>query len=474
MDSRFHRPVLGIALVRGMLHARVLRGGKAVASWDAPDPVAGIDGFREILEEVPERTGFSGSSVVVVFASSQMEHQLVRIPPMRERDLESFLSRKVRTEAAQKGRQAWSWHVLHEGKGERQVALHLIPLELVHVVLDFCRGRDYQAEQVVPLASALGWSARGLPMEPGKWALVVADQGSASTIVAADPGGRLAMVRELAYGFSDPDSAERLPKELHRSILFAKQQFGIAIDGIWISGAEDGGRTPDLPQAIADVPVRPLDSADPPTTWLAPLADLDPDVHDNMVPRPLRRLKSRRRRLEISFFVIALLHAVLFATFVRMERIATSLEHQIQAAGIHRRLADLQQEKLQLSDRLAEIHSLQATAVRLRTGRWDPKPGWLLLWVGGHLPRPLRLDQVLIEKIPDSGAWTASFHGFTPREAVHAARALETFQKDLVQGTPRLSLTRPWQEQWMDNLRTGATWDIDSAGKPFRIEGRLQ
>lgn len=474
MAIHFSKSVLGLVLVRGTLHARVLQGGEVIATWDAPGPLAGLDGLREALEQVPEQTGFRGESVVVAIASSQMEHQMVKLPPMREHDMEAFLSRKVRHFAVEAGRQAWSWHVLHGGKIERQVALHLIPLSLIHVFLDFCRSRNYQVDQVVPLASTLAWSARSLPLQKGQWGLVAAELGSATTIVVADPDGRMALVRELSFGLAEPDAADRFSKELNRSILFAKQQFGISVTGVWISGVSLQDAPIHLSKSVADVPISPLPVADPPAFWLRPLVGLDPDIHDNMVPRPMRRLNERRRHLETIFVVVLAVHLFLLATILGLKALGDDTRSSISDANVPGSMASLREEKATLEQRLWQITEFETQASGIAVGSWDPKPGWLLGWVGANLPDPLRLNALVVDRPEDSVSWNVRLQGISPREAVAASRSLRDFQQRLEQGAPKLSISRSWEEQWHSNLRTGATWDNDTLGKPFVIEGTLR
>lgn len=475
MSARFGKTVLGLALFRGSLHARVMRGKEVVASWDAPGPLAGLDGLKEALAQVPEQTGFRGESVVIVIASSQLEHQTVKHPPMRERDLEAFLSRKVRHAAADGGRQAWSWHMLHaSSKAEHQVALHLLPLQLVHVFLDFCRTRNYQVDQVVPLASALGWSARDLPLEPGQWGLVAAEMGSATTLVIADPAGKLALVRELSFGLTDSDSLDRLSKELNRSILFAKQQFGIAVSGLWIAVSSDENTQPVLARSISDATVAKLPTSDPPAFWLQQLVGLNPDIHDNMVPRPMRRLNERRRHLEAAFSVAVAIHVVFVLVLLGLKLIGDRSHASVQGSHLDRRMEELRAEKTELESRNLEIALLRDQTRAISSFSWDAKPGWLFGWIAAHIPNDLRLTSASIERPIDSSTWKVRLHGVAPREATIASSALREFQTALQTGEPKLEISKPWHEQWRSNLQSGATWDLDSTGKPFLIEGSLR
>lgn len=474
MRGRFSKSVLGLALIRGSLHARVFKGKEVVASWDAAGPLAGIDGLREALEQVPEQTGFHGESVVVAIASSQMEHQTVKMPPMRDRDMEAFLSRKVRHFAIEGGRQAWSWHVLHGGRTEQQVALHLLPLPLMHVFLDFCRSHSYQVEQVAPLTSALGWSARDLPLQTDQWGLVAAELGSATSLVIANPEGKLALVRELSFGLTDSDSADRLSKELNRSILFAKQQFGITVSGVWISGMSLQEAPLSLARSVSDAPVSPLPTPDPAAFWLQPLTRLDPDSHDNMVPRPMRRLNERRRHLELVMAFAIGLHALVAVAIFGLRIAAEQTQKSVDRAHLEERSIALRREKTELESRAGAIAELEMQAVGVKAASWDPKPGWLLGWIATRIPDDLRLASAKITRSIDSGNWQVQLTGTAPREPVRAARALREFQDSLQKGAPRLAISKPWESQWETNLRVGATWEADSLGKPFTIEGAIR
>ncbi|MEK7393766.1 MAG: hypothetical protein AAB214_14500, partial [Fibrobacterota bacterium] len=270
------------------------------------------------------------------------------------------------------------------------------------------------------------------------------------------------------------DSLDRLSKELNRSILFAKQQFGIAVSGLWIAVSSDENTQPVLARSISDATVAKLPTSDPPAFWLQQLVGLNPDIHDNMVPRPMRRLNERRRHLEAAFSVAVAIHVVFVLVLLGLKLIGDRSHASVQGSHLDRRMEELRAEKTELESRNLEIALLRDQTRAISSFSWDAKPGWLFGWIAAHIPNDLRLTSASIERPIDSSTWKVRLHGVAPREATIASSALREFQTALQTGEPKLEISKPWHEQWRSNLQSGATWDLDSTGKPFLIEGSLR
>ncbi|MBK8801475.1 MAG: hypothetical protein IPN71_05340 [Fibrobacteres bacterium] len=474
MGARNTDQVLGIALLRGRLHARVIDGGKVVASWDYPDPVAGLQGLEEVLEEMGSVLEFHGGTVVVAISSSQVAHHSLKIPPMGEQDLLAYLGRKARIESTGADRPCWGWRPLRESlKGEKSVLLQVLPEAMVDVFLRFCDRRGHEIELVVPVSGSLLLAAAKLPIPQDSWVLMAGEAENATTVVLVQPSGDLALVRELPYGWSDGVSLERVGRELHRSMLFAKQQFGVVAREVWLLGS----RTDECVEPMAkllDVPVKALTTEDPPAQWLEPLVDAPWTLPDNLVPEGRRKLRRARKWLVAGVSLLLVLNAAVASLWTLSFRKQRSLTQDVGRMSLETRTASLLKERAELEAVLAQRDALASQVALLDSACQRPFPGWFHGWLGRNLTDGLTLSKTSVGLDSAGGFWKVELVGAGPKDPVAAASVFAQFERRIDSLVPGWRTVVPSRERWHKEVLVGSNLAADTAGIPFRIEGVLR
>lgn len=466
--------VLGIALLRGRLHARVFEQEKVVASWDYPDPVAGLQGLEEVLEEMGSVLEFHGGTVVVAISSSQVAHHSLKIPPMGEQDLLAYLGRKARIESTGADRPCWGWRPLRESlKGENSVLLQVLPEAMVDVFLRFCDRRGHEIELIVPVSGSLLLAAAKLPIPQGSWVLMAGEAENATTVVLVQPSGDLALVRELPYGWSDGVSLERVGRELHRSLLFAKQQFGVVAQEVWLLGS----RTEECVEPMSkllDVPVRSRSTEDPPAQWLEPLVDAPWTLPDNLVPESRRKLRRARKWLVAGVTLLLAMVVAVVSLWSLSFRKQRALTQDVGRMSLETRTATLLKERTELEAVLAQRDALASQVALLDSACKRPLPGWLHGWLGRNLPDGLTLSRTSVGLDSIGGFWKVELVGAGPRDPVAAASIFKQFEHRIDSSVPGWRTVVPTKERWHREILTGSNLAADTAGIAFRIEGVLR
>lgn len=464
--------VLGIALLRGRLYARVFDDGRVVAAWEYPDLVAGLQGLEDVLEEMDQTLSFRGSSVVVAISSSQVAHHSLKIPPMGEKDLLAYLERKAKIESEGSDRPCWGWRPLRESlKGERSVLLQVLPEAMVDVFLRWCDRRGHEIELVMPVSGSLILAAAQLRMPADSWALMAGEAEGATTVILVQPGGDLALVRELPYGWSDPASVERIGRELHRSLLFSKQQFGVVGEQVWLVGPGADQVLPAM-EKLVEVPVHALSSSDQAERWLAPLVDAPWTLPDNLVPRPRLRLRAQRKLLLAGFLLaagLAVAAGLVWTAFFRAER---ALARDVEARALESRNAALLHERDSLLILLEHRTTWLAQSQALDSACRRPLPGWVHGWLGRSLPPQIQLTRTEVAIDTQHGGWLLRLDGAGPRDPVQASKLFQELEARLASGVPGWQTRQSWKVRWQQGLQLGGNLPSDTIGSPLRIEGR--
>lgn len=466
--------VLGIALMRGRLTARVFENGTVVAGWDYPDPIAGLQGLEEVLEEMGSVLEFHGGTVVVTISSSQVVHHSLKVPPMADKDLLAYLGRKARIESEGSDRPCWGWRPLRESlKGENSVLLQVLPEAMVDVFLRFCDKRGHEIELVLPVSGSLLLAASKLPVPQDSWVLLAGEAENATTVVLVQPSGDLALVRELPYGWSDGVSLERVGRELHRSLLFAKQQFGVVAQQVWLLGARTEECVEPMSKLV-DIPVKALSTEDSSAQWLAPLVDAPWTVPDNLVPEKRRKMRTTRKWLMAGMLALLLVDASVASVWAISRRKERALSAEVGRVALESRTAALLKERDTIQAELARREALVLQASHLDSSCRRPLPGWLHGWLGRNLPEEISLARTSVGLDSMNGRWNILLEGFGPQDPVAAAQVFQSFQTEIESRIPGWKTSTPWTVRWHDQILTGSNLVADTVGYRLRIQGEVR
>jgi Tfp pilus assembly PilM family ATPase/Tfp pilus assembly protein PilN len=360
------------------------------------------------------------SEACVTIWGLRSSYQFLRLPPAQDADLEGLATREARKEIAPLEVDGAGACVALMVGADVQVGTHRRREVSVVAVSEADVRRRIQpitdagflVSRVVTPAIALTSVARSCKDVVAGTTVAYVALGSRATCVAIVRDGLLLFAREMPWGHGEVGHEPietRLASELRRSILFFRQTFRSAVDGVVLCGDMSNMRALTAPVGDAlGVPVQTLDSltgidaehvpepadsfrADVAALRLAIAAGAEPLSHANLLPAAIR--KSRNARAEMTRIAAAVVAGVLVvAGWSAMARSASGGPSEITA--LQQRLAILEPQSVHLAElrRAFTVATLRQAA---------------LAALGSQGPRLARLLEELSRSTPDEIALTA-------------------------------------------------------------------
>lgn len=352
--------------------------------------------------------------------------QFLRLPPAKPADLEALAIRDARKDLASLETGTDRATVSVVVGGEAQVGSHRRrEVSLVGVSTAEVRRRiqplvdaGFVVEGVLTPALALTAVARmQRDVLPGTATAYVALVERA-TCMAIVRDGLLLFARELPWGHdraAAPSTQEalgtRLASELRRSVLFFKQTFRSAVEGVVVCGDMPNLRALTTPLGAAlGVPVQPLDAltgidaaalppsadafrADVPALRLSIAVGADPSPRANLLPAAIRLSRAARAQMTRLAGAAAAGVLLVVGAYAMVERSASGYASERQQ--IEQQLAQLEPE----ARRLDELRRTAAVAAARRSamGAFESQG-----------PRIARLLEALSQAVSDDVVLTSS------------------------------------------------------------------
>lgn len=223
---------LGILWIRGTLHLGVRRQRRTLAQWSSPAPVHTFEELEAALDTALAEVRFGGADTFLVFEGDQFVHQTEMAPAFSARASRAYLKSKVARYAKERGPVLWVAQPTGEAKGERAFVLHMMEQDFYTRVRRVLAHRRLDLTRVFPMAVAVQRELAGFPVSRGAHVLVAAEAADATILVVAQIGGPLLFSRLILASLED--SPGRAAIEINRSLLYARQQFNVGVDRIWL------------------------------------------------------------------------------------------------------------------------------------------------------------------------------------------------------------------------------------------------
>ena len=139
-----------------------------------------------------------------------------------------------------------------------------------------------------------------LPLNKGEVALLAAETGGFTTVVAGRADGQVLLVRTLLTNWNsqrhEDENLERVSLDLKRTLSYVTQQFGLEINRqIWIFGP-DAAQQAQVLQPLIGTPVAASPVEFQPSYWANESAKLRPDADPNFIGLKLGQSPGRDRK----------------------------------------------------------------------------------------------------------------------------------------------------------------------------------
>ena len=291
--------VLGFAWLHGTLHAEVFRRQEKVACWASLTAVETWEQFECALDAALEATAFSGTDVFMVLEHPHFVHQVELVPAFSDSTARTYLRGRVQRYEQSREPVLWVSQKTMAAKKESGYLLHLLPTAFYTRLSGFLLARRLDLTRVVPLVVPLQVELQSRTTQRDELVMLAAAAGSATTLMVVRGDGELLFSRTmLARWESD---AVRIATEVNRSLLYAKQQFGVIVKRVELLGEVGAGAHAEVQTrcgAEKDVLSRPVHLGG----WLQAVARLSARHPVNLVVGHLGRKRRRQflRRLLIA------------------------------------------------------------------------------------------------------------------------------------------------------------------------------
>ena len=458
------RVQFAISWVYSELRIARLEHNKPTDVWAAPGPVTSLAEFHESLVAASSSLRMNaGGDVAIIFESDQHTHVFLELPPMRRRDLERYLERRVAQEKQFEGEAVWGYRSVETRDALGGVLLHVMPREYLDAIIRICQENHLTPMRLLPLTDVIAQQLPDLYEQAQQVVVTVALLDERIEIVVGNGSGEVLFVRALNYQW-DKDQRSRLLLDIERTALYVKQRQQ-SVSRVCFMGREALSAANVLGDSISfaiDSDERTCDE----NFWLQAVSTLDNTVTSNFIPKSVQMTAIRHKILRAGSWIT-------MAAMIGALSVTAWVEYLVQdktaaLASTLENIRMLEQREDELLSDARELGQLQARVSRLNAGH-PPVPAWLLSHLGTMTPDQVRLDRA--EVLIEDGQWKFKFAGVAASNLVAAAEVLTEFEADLGQAPWQAKTLLSWQHDWMGHLRGGRA--VDDEPVEFSLEGAL-
>lgn len=430
--SRSNRDQLGIVWLRGTLHLGVMRQRKTLGRWSSPEPVRTVEEFATALDIALADLKFLGTDTFLVFEGEAFVHQAETAPSFSPSATKAYLQSRVDRYVKEHGRVLWVAQPAVGPKEERTWILHLMAQEFYDQLRRVFLFRRLDLTRILPMVVPVQREMGGFPIPRGMPALVAAEVADATVIVVAQAGGPVLFTRTILASLEEAPA--RVAIEINRSLLYAKQQFNVSVDRIWL--ATRTGRASDEVSAKCGAGKMVMVLPTQPDEWVQSAARVARTHPVNLIAGYIQR-KRRDRFIRVGLIVagwlaLAALGSNLWDANQRWQEERQRLE------ALQLRAPDLEATRDRLAARNQSVDTERALRQRLATAALPPVPARLLAHLAGVLPADAHLSSFSVKWLEESGAWSFQCEGQIAGEDESAREAIGALQRHLAKGPLRI------------------------------------
>lgn len=462
--GRSSRDVLGLAWLNGTLHAAVFRRQQVTAQWKSVGDVGTLEELASALDQSISATRFGGTDVFIVLAHEKFVHQVETTPAFSKSAVRSYLRNWI--ERYEKEHEPVLW-VGQPAMGTRDQAaqiIHILPAQMYQDLNQILLARRLDLLRLVPVFVPLQLSLSSLTETEDLPVLVAAEVGATTAVVVGKTGGSLLFARTILASWNR--DASRVAVEINRSLLYAKQQFGTAVDFVWLlgPGAESGrGEVSTKCGSSTEVITEPT----APIDWLKSVSKLSHRYPVNLISGYQRQKHQVQfvRRLALA---ACWLGAVL-AGFSIWENQQAWEQERGMLTELRARESDLFAEHEKLSERNESAERNREFIREVETERLPPVSAKFLEYFAAVFPREGRLSELTVKWDEQLNEWTFSIDGFLEADPQTARTMISAMRRQLSES--------PFKVRFMDTSRRGAATPFNEEGdmlkQSFKLEGGL-
>lgn len=407
--------LLGVSWLHGRFSVIALQRGALGVAWTCPTPVNTPKELTTAIREAVRRTSYQGSQLSLVLAHAQFVQHWVDVPAGKSSQLNKFLKRQVQQHKSFAGTAAWSFQLTVPTKATGGALLHLMPLDLYTSIVDACTDAGLHLVTLTSHTEVMRAQLRQLPLRDDEIALVATTVGQSTSVLVARGDGMPLLARSVQGDWKTDQS--RVAVDLNRTLLYAQQQFGVAVANVWLNGEDIEARLPAL-AGFFEVPLKAHPAPSGEFSWAEEALRLSGETPINLISREHREAPARRAVMRLSVYSAIALLVVAFGLSGYVH-----FYYREESRAIKRLTAleqDLQTRHHQLQDYFAEVDRKGQFLQVARPDRPDPVATWVLGSLSEAVPTDLVVTNLTV--LSETNQWRVTIGGIVQPAAVEAGR----------------------------------------------------
>jgi hypothetical protein len=433
--SRSSSDQLGIVWLRGTLHIGVRRQRKTLGTWSSPEPVRTAEEFAAALDHALAKLKFEGTDTFLVYEGDRFVHQAEAVPAFSAGAAKAYLQSRVARYSKEHGPVLWVPQPAIGPKGEKAFLLHLMPQDFYNELRRVFLPRRLDLTRILPMVVPLQREMNGFPIARGTPALVAAEVAEATVIIIAQAHGPLLFTRTILASLEA--APERVAIEINRSLLYAKQQYNVSVDRIWL--VTRTGRATEEVTAKCGAGKVVMVLPTQPDEWVTNAARVVRNQPVNLIAGYLRQ-KRRAQFIRLGLIAIGWLTMANFGQYIWQSHTAWKVEKQ-RLEAVQAREPELVAERDSLAVRNQALERDLALRQQIEAAALPPVPAKLLAYLASVLPAEARLSEFSVKWSPESSAWQFQCDGLISGDDESTREAIEGLHRQLAEGPLRIRLS---------------------------------
>ncbi len=464
---RIKENILGISFFQGWVRAFKLDTSGNEKTWSANDKVNSLEEIRAVLKEAVHATDSRGCNASIVLNHDLLRHKTIEIPPMTAKDIKIYLTRKVNQFKEFNGEAAFSY-TKTSTKDKVCVSINYIPLSFINDLKQACMDAGVFLMQIMPFLRVREQQFQELSIGKNEAAIIIVKMYDKVSLLIGKNDGSIFSDRRLKADMENDEDIERVAKEVKRSILYNKQQFGerVVLAKLSEHFSENVFQRfkKDLDIQVDWLPPRPSRFY-----WNGELLKISFSDKANLLLGKSRNEIMLRKytRPAVVLVLIFLVGSVLTSAVIEY----LLYKERKLLADIKPQIIELQSSRRLLLERKTKLDQLRYTAKVMTDERLPQVPGWFLGYLCNKVPNGLILTKTQVLH-KENTTWEVLIEGFSKDGNKVMMEKLKELRDNLQNGPFKMHVNKDWYKDWLKLLKVGAV--NDSGISRFSISGVIR
>jgi hypothetical protein len=456
--------ILSISFFQGWVRAFKLDRSGNEKSWSASENVDSYEEIRDAFKEAVRATDSGGSYASIVLNHDLLRHKTIEIPPMNSKNTRLYLTRKV-NQIKEFNEEAAFSYTKTSTRDKTHVSINYVPLSFVNDLKQACMDANVFLMQILPFIRVREQQFRGLSIDKDEAAMIIVKMYDKVSLLIGNSYGVVFSDRRLNVEAETDEDIERIVKEIKRSILYYKQQFGERVVLARLS-EQFSKNVFEYFKKNLDIQVDWMPPKPRRFYWNSELLNISFNDKANMLLGRFRneimiRKYTRPAVVLVLVFLVGSISASAVIEYLLYQK-------RKLLADIKPQVIELRNSKRSLLERKEKLDRLRYTVNVMNDNRVPPVPGWFLGYLCSKVPDGLVLTKTQVSHRENT--WEVLIEGITENRAV--TEKLRLLCNTLQNGPYKMRVNNDWYKNWLKQLRDGAV--NDSGMSRFSVSGVIQ